>query len=130
MSKYMVLLIAIVLVLEAFAGCTNSTPAVTTTTTPTGVSGKDPIIGMWRHFDENDSDSSDTYQFNADGTFVRSLRFFSQSDISPGTWSAQGGNSYACRYNGPGIPFTMKYDPAKNAIYEPGSPNVSFTPVH
>jgi len=106
---------------------TTSTPTPKTTVAPV----KDPIIGAWRFLEyggKYGSSESDTYQFKADGTFVRNTNSFGEKLANSGTWSVQGGNSYRGLYSG-GISFYIYYDPAKNAIYEPTFPNVLYTPV-
>lgn len=116
MKKYLVFLIAVALVAVMFAGCTSPAPTINPQ--------QDPIIGVWRI---NDTPGLDhRYQFNADGTWVYSWLYSTKN----GTWNAQWGNSYALHhpYQGGEWVSTIKYDPARNCIYDTRYPAVLLTP--
>ncbi len=125
MKKYLILLITIALLAVMFAGCASSKP-ITVTSTPT----QDPIIGVWRYTDKIGYD--DRFMFNADGTFAESTPpGYSGSpkgqkgSVIPGTWSAMGGNSYACTQ--PVESFTVTFDPINIAISDSRYPLLAHT---
>ncbi len=126
-----VIIIALVFASGAMSGSSKHvvTPTVTVTaiSTPipktTVVSGKDPIIGVWRY--SSSSGSDDRYRFNADGTWAESYYSSGDTYYHQGTWKAQGGNSYACTGD---VDRSIIYVPAKNYIYDTAYSSLILTP--
>jgi hypothetical protein len=130
--KYL-LFIVLLLTVVMTAGCVggNKTTIVTPTQiipTPTVVQPQDPIIGVWR---QEDKYSDFRLRFNADGTFIGSLRDGSGIMVDHGTWSAQNDNSYKLYFLNSGITYTWVHDAIRNTIYDsryPDNPSNLLTP--
>jgi hypothetical protein len=112
----------------SWSGTKASASTSTPISTPVVVPVQDPIIGVWKYSASTGYDNR--YRFNADGTFVESV--YSPSTMVTyafsGTWSAQGGNSYACRMTATGTTFTIIYNPTQKAIYDTLYPSLLLTP--
>ena len=105
----------------------STTTPVTSQTTSTSISTPS-LIGVWRNSDSSGYDNR--IRFNADGTFVESIYIIDLKEtlVFYGTWSAQGGNSYAIHYTATGNYETYIYDPAQNAIYSTKYSSILLTP--
>ena len=118
--KYLLFIVLLVAILIT-AGCVGNKEAVVTsipTPTPPVIQAQDPIIGVWRI--SLSTGYYDIYRFNADGTFVSSLRKKWDTwhiSRSHGTWSTQGNNSYTLYDSTPGEDETFIYDSVRNGIY-------------
>jgi len=142
--QIMGILAVLVLGIVLMSGCTNTgstsaAPAATptpqivyvtvlVTPAPTVARAQDPIIGVWR---VSRSDGYDErYRFNADGTFEESSYFVNPNETVAfsGTWSAQGGNSYALRETVNGRSRTIVYDPVQKGIYDTRYITLLLTP--
>ena len=150
MKKWIALGILAVLVIGMvlMSGCTNAgstssvpvatpTPQIvyvtvlvtpTPTPTPRRIAGQDPIIGVWRCSDSSGYD--DRIRFNSDHTWVESFDWFGsgKTDVSTGTWRAQGGNSYVTVDTEFKMDETIIYSPSRNAIYYKETPTFLLTP--
>jgi hypothetical protein len=107
--------------------------AITSTSTPkaTGVSSKDPLIGVWRN--PNDGGLEVIFRFNADGSTVGSGYNLSNMEtvVNYGTWKASGDGIYNFTFttgNRAGTSYNLILDPARNVIYEQRSPSKLFYP--
>jgi len=107
--------------------------AVTSTSTPksTGVSSKDPIIGVWKN--PNNDGLEVILRFNDDGSMVVGGYNLSTKEniVIYGTWEALGNSTYKFTYttgNSVGTSFTLVFDPARNIIYQKNFPSVVFYP--
>jgi len=136
---FIVVLVAVIITAGCIGGKQNSvvtptpqivyvTVLVTPTPTSTVARAQDPITGVWRLSDSTGYDNR--LRFNADGTFAESLYFIDEklTRVYYGTWSAQGGNSYALRDTTIGTYETYIYDPARNSIYYTKYPTLLLTP--
>jgi len=132
MKKWMIIGFFAVLGMALLCGCTSTAPRVTPTpqivyvtvlvtpSTPAVAYAQDPIIGVWRsgETDRFGTQLSDIrYHFYANGTFVTS--WYAQgmgkdTQVSSGTWNAEGGNFYKLRYPSGADPDKLEYDPARD----------------
>jgi len=122
-----VLCFALLVAIVVLSGCTSLGSTAAAAPAPTRqLRAQDPIMGVWRYSSSTGFDTR--IRFNSDGTCVESVADEKGTSITPGTWIAQGKNSYVEHMTGIWGSHTWIFSPDRNGIYLTNIPDVLFTP--